>query len=586
MGVFMKLKLENKKYIIPYAIIFNLIIMTFVMLVVKVYYENSDDVTIVQHVIDGYYNIAFVSWFFTKTLSFLQKIIYPLNAYTWYLLLMALASTSTITKIFIDKFGYKKATIMMIVFNGIFAVNYYSSMSFTRITALIAITGFFSIIHHTRQEKWLAGTIWGIVLVVLSSFIRFQCFELCLGLAVAFVGALSINDFFDVEKDIRKFADLIKIIFEPKRLCSVILIIAIAFSLSYISTNIKKSNEEFVEYRQYTSARSTIYDYEIPDYDDAFEEYDKLGIDENDIDCLRYGFYDKDVAFPIDRLEELSNLSSKGRFSGSLFDLAKQMIKNEAIGIITMSIEGIGVIAVAILLLLCFILNDKKYFLAPVIIGMAIIVLYSYLYYKGRVVYRVTYPIILASSLFLMYLFNFEKIHKIKINTHIKNIIVGTCALVVFVTGIYITAPKNEHFRESYYPSTVNELSDYMKENSGSTFEIIRGKNIHYWFFDNLVENPLLVSHWDYDSNYLESNCTYYDSPYYNSRLKSLGIDNPYANMLKNGVYVVAETEMGEYDTVDMLQKFLQKYYSNGKTVNVEIVEQLTDYTVYNYTLS
>lgn len=584
----MKKLIDKKWFNSTYPFLINAIIMAFVVLVFKVLYETSDDAIIAQHIADGFYSIAFVSYFTSRILGAIQNLIYPINAYTIFCLLMAYISSVTITKIEIEKFDIKKATIMTVVTNAVFAVNYYTVVSFTRLPALIAVAGFLSIIHYTRKKQWVAGTIWGIVLVIISSLCRFNVFELCFGMAVAFVAALSFNDYFDIDKAKRKFVDLIKIIFEPKRFISAILVVVVAFSFNYVSGSIKKSSEEFLSYSKYTSVRSALYDYKIPDYDLSVEEYDSLGIDDNDIQMLRYGFYDLDVAYSYEKIMPVKNFVAEYNAKNyGLVTAAKNLIYNEAMNIIHFSIEGLGIITIVLALLLYLILNKKSHYFSAFIILMAVLACYFYLFIKGRVVYRVIFPILFSAFSYLLYLYDFEKLkEKIRNKSSIgKNILVAICTLVVFIGGLWITDNRNIHIRDDYYPTKPTELSEYMEQNNDKTFEIMCGR-VQYWIIDNVIDNVFTISHWDYNKNYIESTGTYYGSPYYNARLEAIGTDNFYENMLNDGVYVVVEKDISHAKNSDMLQKFLQKYYAGDKTVSIDVVEELTDYTVYNYTLS
>ena len=571
-----------------YSFIINAIIMLFVILVFKVMYETSDDAIINQHITDGFYDIKFTNRIIAVALGTIQNIIYPINAYTVFFLALAYISFVTITKVFIEQFDIKKGIILTLIINGIFAVNYYSVISFTRLPGLVGTAGFLAIVHYSRRDKWLSGTVWGIILVITASLIRFNVFLLVFGTACAFVAAISFNDYFNIEKGKRKIVDLLKIILEPKRLVSAVLLIVICFSLNTVSDTINNKNEDYLNYSKYTSIRGQLYDYRLPSYEVMKQGYDSLDIDENDIEMLKYGFYDSDVAYPYEKLQELKEIvSNYNKENNKIVNTIKTMAITELSSVVNLTIEGIGLISLAVAIILYFILNNKKQYLSVLFIIIGVFVCYLYLFVKGRYVYRVLFPIIFSSFCYLVYLIDFSKIklfEKSK-NKILKNALIYSCVCAIFISSMILTSNKNIHIRDDYYPKKPSELKSYMSENNDKRFEILCGR-VQYWIIDNVIDNVFLTKHLDYSVNYLESTGTYYGSDYYNERMRHFGTDNYYSNVLNDDVYVVVEKDESHYKNAEMMQKFLQKYYSDGKTVNQETVIEMTDYTVYNYTLS
>ncbi len=582
-GENMKTLNQRKGFSLIFSILFNAVIMLFMLIVFDAEYEIADDVIFSQLITDGYCNIIFLNYFLTKFIGIVQNLIYPISAYVLIDLALAYLSMCTITKIFVDKFEVKKAAIMMLFVNGFFAVDYYLTISFTRLPGVLAVAGFSAIIHYTKQRKWAGGTVWGIILVVLSSLYRFNVFEMMFAIAIAFVAAISFNDYFDTDKSLRKFIDLIKIIFEPKRLISAVIILAVAIPLNIVSNNINTSTEELSHYAEYTSARSLVWDYEIPSYEQASEEYDAIGIDENDLELLDAGFVDEDGAFSLEQLQNIRQIKeNNNRKNFSVINAIFSTIKNVGIQIINLTIEGLSVIALGLAFVLYFVFQKKNKYLAPFLIAAAAAVCYLYLGIMGRLVFRVLFTIFFSAFCYILYMYDFSKIKDKSENTKVKSVLAVVCILLISFAGLYATVQRNEHIH--YYPTyeEANQINEYIKENQDKKFEMARDTSFSCGM-PNTVSDIYHQKKTDYSVNYKTVNCTYYLSPFYNYQLEQFGTDNFYSNLLKDDVYFVVNNNI---DYSENMQQYLQKYYSDGQNVSMELVEKLDNYTVYNYALS
>lgn len=577
----MKSLTQKKGFNLGFSVLFNAIIMIFIIAVFNVEFEISDDVIFSQFITDGFYNIIFTNIFLTKFIGLIQNVIYPLNAYVFIDLLFAYLSMVTITKIFVDKFEIKRAALMMVMVNGFFAVNYYLTISFTRLPGLLAVAGFLAIIHYSRQKKWAVGIIWGILLVVVSSMYRFNVFELMFGMALALVFCVSLGDFFDTEKESRKLVNLLKIIFEPKRLLSAVLIVVVAFSLNYASNSINKSTEELKHYASYTSIRSASFDYEIPSYEEKKEEYDAIGIDENDLTLLKAGFMDKDGAFSIEQLKNIKQIRdnyNKAQFS--IVSSVYNTIRLAGISVVFLHMDGIILGCFGIVFLLYFIFQKKNKYLIPIIMAIAVGAVYLYLNIKGRVVFRVLFSVFFAGVCYLFYTYDFSRLKEKKKST-IKTVLAVVCVFVISVAGLYLTTQKNEHI--DYYPSfdEAKQISEYVNENQDKKFEFARG-TMFTCGIPNTNKDVFHIKKTDYDVNYKVVNCTYYLSPYYYRQMQGFGADNFYSNLLNENVYFVVRNKANYGEN---MKQYLQKYYADNKSVDMELVEEFDEYTVYNYYL-
>ena len=305
-------KLQEKKHFkIIYSLILNTVIMAFFLIAFQLRYEMPDDFVFSNLITDGSYNFSFMSPVMASLMGLLQNIIYPVNAYVIVCLVAAFFACTAITRVFIDKFNPITTFCFTLVFNGFLGINHYGTIAYTRMAALMSVAGFLCIIHYSNKEKWKLGTVIGIILTVFGSIFRFAIFEVCVALAVFFVLGKSITEYFRKNKEERKFIDIIKIIFEPKRLISAVVAVVLCFGISYTASFVIKSDKNVDYFTKYTAARSAVYDYQLPEYDTHKDGYLEINIDENDLLMLRNLYMDDEGAFTYDKLKEIRSVKNK-----------------------------------------------------------------------------------------------------------------------------------------------------------------------------------------------------------------------------------------------------------------------------------
>lgn len=579
---------QQKHFALVYSVIINLFIFAAFMLLNKTKFEIADDVIFSQLITDGFYKISFLNYFLCRFIGFIQEIIYPYNAYVIIHLLLAFCGYTAITKIFTEKFNYIVSAAIAVFTVSFFGVNNYLTISFTRLPGLLTVAGFLCIIHYTKRKKWISGTVAGIIFVLIGSAYRFSVFEMSLIIAVAFVFALSVTEFIKDKSDNKKFSQLLKIIFEPKRLISAVLTVAVCFCVNAVSGNINKSTDELLHYSEYTSLRSSVWDYDIPDYEECKSEYDAIGIDANDIEMLRAGYFDEQGALSVEQLQNIHNIQKNYNSSTkSLFSTLKTMIVSEVSSLIHISEETVAVFAFALALIVFILLQDKKRLIVPLILLVADFVCYFYVWYIGRVVFRVLFTIWFASVCCLIYAADYDELKQRLSRLFSKKrnlkaaVSVAVCAVVCaccFVVS-YRNNPNCFYYPE-YEPA--QEINEYINSHEDIKFEMGR-ETCFSCGMPNTVEDVYHTKRTDYSVNYKTVNCTYYLSPFYNYQLEQFGTDNFYENLLNDNVCFVTSNSTEHHL---MMENYLEKYYGNGKEVEMELVKELENYSVYNYSLA
>lgn len=576
---------KTKYFSLIYSLIINFLIFIAFLLVNRTYFEIADDVIFSQYITDGYYNIKFTNYFLCIFIGLIQDLIYPYNAYVIVHLFLALCAYIAITKVLTEKFNYFAAAIMTVFLNCFFAVNNYMTISFTRLPGLLTVAGFLCIIHYASRKKWIFGTIVGMLFVLIGSAYRFSVFEMSLIIAVAFVFGKSVADFLSDKDKNKKFLDFLKVLFEPKRFISAVLIVAVCFSVHLVSNHINTSTEELSYYSEYTSLRAAVWDYEIPDYEECKAEYDAIGIDSNDIEMLRAGYFDDQGGLDLEQLQNIKQIQDNyNSETKSVITILKTMFVSEISEIIHLREECIIMIAFGISLILFLLLQNKKKLFVPVMLLAADFVCYFYLWNIGRTVYRVLFTIWFASVCYLLYSFDYNELKDKAAALFAKNkkrntVLSAVIFAVISVCGLGSSIYRNPYC--AYFPEyePANQINEYINSNTDSKFEMAR-ETCFSCGMPNVIDNVYHTKKSDFSVNYKTVNCTYYRSPYYNYQLEQFGTDNFYENLLNDNVYFVTSSDNPHND---MMKKYLEKYYNDGREINMELVDEVDNYYIYNY---
>lgn len=567
------------------SIFLNLVIMICFLAFFPTNYEMADDFSYSQFITDGCYGFNFMNYLISALLGFIQNLIYPLNAYSLSFIFFSFCAFTAITRVFLDKFNLLISVCITIFINGFFAINHYGTISFTRLPTLLVITGILCIIHYANREKWKLGVFIGALFVILGSTFRFKIFEVALVVAVFYVLGKSISEYFSIEKHSRKFSNLFKIFFNTKRLVIVIITVGICFSLNITSSLIIKSDPELSYFTEYTKARSDVWDFPVPEYTECKNEYNLINIDENDLTMLKSGYMDDEGAFSLEQLKNIKEISNNYTDTKiSYIDIFIDMIISEIANIRAIGDKGIASFAFLLVLFLYLIIMKKRNYFIPFCLMLITLIFYYYLWLIDRTPFRVVYEFWFSSVVYLFYSFSFDesKTFVKKIYSKRKKIVlVFTLISSIFISliGTYLSNCANGYLFYAY-TFTDNQLllKNYISEHSTKKFELARNCDLIHEgedIFHVVKSSP--------DKNYQNYVCTYYALPHYKDSVKNFGTDNMYSYLLEDDVYFVVNLDNSH---AEIMQKYLQKYYSNGNVIVTDLVDTVGTYGIYKYTIN
>ncbi len=578
-------KVFINKYI--FALIINIFVILGFLTFTNLYYDMADTVVFSEYISDGYYNIFFSNYLLCCLCGFLDNIIAPVNAYVLVQLILSFFAFYMLTLIFIEKFNKKVSLLIMLLIFSFFGVNHYSTSSFTLTPALLSCAGFLSLIHYINSPKNFWGEFAGFFLVCFSSLYRFEVFLLSLFVAGVFYISYSVSNIkLDMDKNTRKLYKLKKyfvLVFNKKFLIIFISLICVVLSMYGISKFSNNCTPELSYYSEYTTLRSNVYDYSIPSYDEAIEDYKKINISENDLKMLEMQYMDDEGAFSKENLRNIYLVGQKYK-NISLFDTVYSMIRVELADILlAVTDKGTMIWLIVIFLFMYLLKMKKKNLIIPISLILCLLIAYLYLWVMSRPVYRALYPAGLSVAVFLVYSID-NNIEEDTINNKFYNskvlkkiFYLTTIVFCIFITPLSFKCNLHKEKELNTSENGYYEMIDYMKNNDDKKFIFSKGSMVSN--VDNYA-NPYLVLKPNKLTNTITFAGTYYRHPYCNQELKDFGTDNLFSYLINNESAYFVDSKSVNY--AKYFETYLNEHYSNGKTIELKIANKVGNYNIYS----
>lgn len=572
----------KNKYKLGYSVALNMFILILFLCFTQLRYEIEDNQQYSIFIANGEYHIYFVNYFFCMVVGAIQELIYPLNAFSLSMVFLGYCSFVLITRVMLDKFNLVITTCIVLFLNGFFAVNHYQTVSFTLTPAILCAAGYLGIVHFSMLRKHILGMSISGLLVFIGSLIRFKIFGASTVVAVFWVIGWAVVECYKSEQTKKRLNIFLNSIFQKKRMIVVLIVMIACFASEYVHLSINMSTGDLAYYARYTIARSTVWDYPIPDYKECPNDYDAIDIDENDILLLRKGYMDDEGAFSLEKLSAIANIQTQynRRNSKSLSSIIKTMIVSELGNMRGIGDKGIACFAVAIIIILFLLIMKKRNYFIPFFLMLITFILYLYLWTTLKVPFRAVYEIWICSAVFLFYSFSWEELKDIVKN--IYNFRKRTCLGIIIILSVGISAAGFYLSRLANYTivtysnvDTTAELRKYIVEHSEEKFEFSRSCGLV-----DVINNVYYVSKSDYLKNYQGFSCTYYRHPDYMREIEAFGTDNMYSNLLKDSVYFV---DSDRAPVVENMRIYLEKYYAKGHAVTYFLMSKKSDCLIYKF---
>ncbi len=339
-------------------------------------------------------------------------------------------------------------------------------------------------LNETTQDvkAMLCKNIPAIVLVLIAFNIRS---EMCL-LMVPYMGIAAIGRIIDEEC---KTSETVHI--NAKGICakyvSICAVIAIGVLITYIADIAAYSSDEWKNYREVFDARTDVYDFTgIPPYDENASFYESIDVDINKYNLLCNYNYALDDSIDADTLNAIAMYVHSGNASKamgapkSIKTTVSQYVKDfvklrmEDADISSPFADDINqlmpfniVIMLLYVSLILIAIVMKNKWLAIKVISAAIVrsVPWIYVYMKGRLVTRITHPMLMCEVMLLLAILIYECVKGTKVYLYLTLALLMGIS-IINISGQYTNICMKQEIRDNKNV-LARQLSEYVSSNDG-----------------------------------------------------------------------------------------------------------------------
>ncbi len=525
--------IENKT-LNMYIILFNVFVL-FCTISFLVPAAVSNDDYLIHMITSGAYGehssfVVLSNYFLLSFLSFLQSTIGVFNFLTLSQYLFLFISFCLIGFVFLQKQKNIMGVLLYIGFILVFGTDFYNNIHNTKSAIFIAFCSLVSIYLGTlTKSKFI--TVISCFGAIFSALIRMSAFFM--GGLFAFVFVVFYIFFNDSSKSIKqKIVNFLRLGTPYYITFAVILALFVGDRIVYAS------NDDATFYEKYNSARAELMDYDLAPYVEYKQQYEAIGISENDHKLISVWAFSESNTFDIETLVSIGEITEKQNISSFFSNLAGQVFA---------VLTNIPFVLYLCLFLGLFLFNTKQGKLLLVAFPVAIVLVILFTSLIGRMTPWVLSGLVSCSVGLLLLLIDFKTVaHRFKKATVCFSclIVVISCVYAVAVSVKEVGIPK-EHFKTEAMDiySTLNSTGNLYLVDLFSTERIeIQHvispfyavpfdyyKNIYSlgnWDTESPAKNSVLERHNIESSTYLslvETNDVFLvDVMYYNEKLNYL----------------------------------------------------------------
>lgn len=334
------------------------------------------------------------------------------------------------------------------------------------------------------------------------------------------------------------------------------------FMLLLADYGVYRFNSEWNAYREYTASRSNLFDYGIPDYENHAEEYQKIGLNRNDVEVLkRYICADHSLCNT-----ETMNAICEFRDAERKTQIEWKHISDN----LQELVHWISVPITIIFMICMLIKNDNPRERRLLICGVSVFLIeVVYLCCKGRVIERAVLPECICLYVLAVPCLNG---HSEKRKCTMFYIMIYSIGLIyAMISSVQELLPHNESNKIST-DTFLKNLSDRVGELY--TWDIVPQVDVLFYSYSpfdyvepDALSNSVSMGGWPAQSPIVTEQAKEYGDPY--NLVKTL-YENP-------NVYFIDYAERDE----QVLVQYIKDHYDSN--VICEEVEQIEWYGVYSF---
>ena len=556
------------------AVFLNIVIFFLINLVFEPT-PKSDDYDMVM-ILYGAYTGEYTPYMLYSNIimgKVIQGLLTIFPSVSWYYVLLSggiLLSLITVIYIYTKKSNSLEWMITSVPFLLLAGYELYIRITFTKVSGVLISAGFLWLLYLIdKNSRFSIKYIWGIILIIYGVLIRGPMFEVIVAVFFSSFILYILQAF--RRKDKKAIKGVMYFVF------LVILLWMVTEALGKTSSHLRSMNEEWKYYSEVNGKRSALIDYGWPDYNTYLEEYERLGISENDVllwkNCAVIN--DTEILTPtlLEQIRSIAPTQADKKISEIIDSSSKKMISYY------LDDTGIFFFLIGCIFL---VLQKKKSGLIPIIgVGGCCLFSYYYMSYMGRLQHHVDVVVMIAGAFLLLY-YCFPS--EVKRKTQLQLCISMGFVFIIFIQRFYINISNSSYYTEELGKPGKSQIENYKKNKD--LLELFSEDENHLYNFLAYETNWTYDAAWnifevvtpDFYHNLYTTNR--YAIPPTDQILSNYSIKNVYKEAIDSDVvYYVSTDRLREH--MDILCQYLKEHYNENTYYT--IVKQIDDVNVYRF---
>lgn len=558
--------IKNKLFI---AVVINVIILGFCVYVTSFSYQNSSDFYNSFYIChEHFYFSSSLNYFLCLIAGSLQYLFPTFNCFVLSLIMLSFVAFTSLTYILLDKFGYRKGIVFSLAINILFCASHYSNVSSKQTSALLLAAGMLVFLNCIRNRRYRLS-FWFALLECLAG--AFLCIEYFF-VSLIFLFAFFVSDMIARKKYRIRFR---KFFWSARPYVLIVALLSVLVTgFSFWSYSINNFTPQNSYYYEYSSLYNSISNSSFPSYNGNEVAFAEKGINENDYDLLKSGYYDADNSLNLGTMRLVSKLQNQ-QDSSNIFTRSNDILTGITKNFSEFSCQTLVICSLAVMIILYLIFQRKCFCLFPIFLGIATYFSSIYLRTALNGSYNSIYGVWLFYFLFLLFSFDFGNLkytfEKLLDKTHLISLFICIGAVVGLAIG-YTMLYQNDY------------NSSLLKTKPSALYTEVERHPERYYVFDtttyedytkhtNNYTHPL----WGFNSSFM-CNVDSFGYNHNNVQLRSRNLSENIYKTVLNGdrVFVI-----DNYITYKKEKYFRVHYTKDDKKVSYSLVDEIDGFKIY-----
>ncbi len=289
---------------------------------------------------------------FGEVLRFLYSVFPSLNFITITEWLLLFCSFCCLTYVLLKLCSNTRCCSLVIWLTFFVTPTAYLSLHYTKVSIISAFCGTLAIYFCVAIKSKPVFFV-GLFVLLVSSFLRFSAF--LFGMGTAFFVVLALMLFSEIYDDVKDFFQKNK-----KIIFNYLVTLGVVTLFFVINTVFYSTNEAAREYKQYLDARVSLSDYSLPDYETFEQQYQQLGLSQNDIALIEdWSFSDLEF-FSTEMLREISDIDNSNPDTFSVSEAFSKLLDEIVLNFDFLLISAVAIVGI-------FITKKRYRYMLPIV---------------------------------------------------------------------------------------------------------------------------------------------------------------------------------------------------------------------------